>query len=161
MMRYSGFSKCLRRRNHADSKLVPEQTDSFGGAACVSYSFASNVSSVIVGIADADQLLDNNYPALPSSIPYTICGASNCTSSSTYALNASAGHYYFNITNPSSSLANIALAYTLYPANSSGKLGPFATAYFMSMHLNSCMAFDQGCRICFHPGSVREQRVLL
>ncbi|KAK9817500.1 hypothetical protein WJX74_002545 [Apatococcus lobatus] len=36
-------------------------TDPFGGAACISYSFASNTSAAIVGVADADQLLDNNY----------------------------------------------------------------------------------------------------
>ncbi|KAK9832347.1 hypothetical protein WJX74_007368 [Apatococcus lobatus] len=106
---------------------VPAQswalTDPFGGAACISYSFASNNSAAIVGIADADQLLDNSYPSVPARIPYTICGASNCTSSNTFALNASMGHYYFNISNPSSSFANIVLSYALYPANSSACQG--------------------------------------
>lgn len=97
------------------------QTDAFGGAACVSYSFVSNISGVSVGIADADQLLDNNYPSLPARIPYTICGNSNCTNGNTYALNASAGHYFFNISNPSSSSANFALSFMLYPANASGE----------------------------------------
>ena len=97
------------------------QSDPFGGAACVSYSFASNASSVTVGIADADQYLDNNYRSNPVRFSYTICGATNCTSSSTYALNASAGHYLFNISNPSNDSANVVLTYTLYPASSSGE----------------------------------------
>ncbi|KAK9832247.1 hypothetical protein WJX74_004144 [Apatococcus lobatus] len=98
-------------------------TDLFGGAACVSYSFASNASSVTVGIADADQYLDMNYSKNPVRFPYTLCGASNCTSSNTYALNASAGHYFFNVSNPSSSIANVVLSYTLYPANASACQG--------------------------------------
>ena len=90
----------------------------------MNYAFISNGSSTIFTLIDLDAGNDDHYTAAfgPRVITYATCGASNCTTSRTIALNATYGHYFFNISNPGTTPVAAALNYTLYPANSSGTL---------------------------------------
>ena len=92
-----------------------------GGAGCVSYNFSSNGTGSILTLADADAQIDDNYPGNAPPIDYATCSSSNCTSTRTIALNATSGHYFFNISNPSANYVWVAVNYSTYPANSSGE----------------------------------------
>ena len=101
------------------------QTQAFAGAACVSFNFTSNNPLVVVGLSDADQYYDSNYTGNYPYIAYSVCGATNCTADTTFALNATSGHYYFNISNPisnpTSNSAEANLSYATHPPGAAGE----------------------------------------
>ncbi len=96
------------------------QLPAFGGAACVQYTFTSNGSSILK-LLDGDAQNDPNARGAASS-SYTSCQVPACTANSVQALNASAGHYVWNVSNQETGPVWAAITYTVYPANANGEL---------------------------------------
>ena len=85
--------------------------------------FSASSSAINLTIQDSDAYIDPDYLGDFITLPYGACTSTNCSSPFTVALNASAGHYYFNVSNYDSLNAGwAAIDYTLHGMNDPGEL---------------------------------------
>ncbi len=105
--------------------VVSLQTDVFGGAACVAYSFSANASNASLMLIDMDQL-DQWFDITarhPTPNYYAACRQGGC--SRTISLNSASGQYFFRISNSGQVPAWGSIHFQLFSAGASGGILTF------------------------------------
>ncbi len=88
------------------------------GAGCMTYNFTSSAPEGTLAVQDGNGLLSS--ASTGAALPYSVCGATNCSQPRTISLDADLGVYYLNMTGSPTVTSWAALSYTLYGANHKG-----------------------------------------
>lgn len=103
------------------------------GAGCMTYSFYGQAPEATLEVRDGNGLLSSANSGV--ALPYSICGATNCTQPRTISLDADTGVYYLNFTGSPTVSSWGLVNYTLYEANHKGAHARHCASPTMHMQL--------------------------